>query len=394
LKSVRVADEAKNLYPDGAYQSSTDKTSKDVGNIPLKLQNVLNHLQNNDTLKLDFTIEAGLGTIWASANAYSQDSNNYSKPVIYDDTYNYNLGQNDKTLLYDTTGSGQAWSNGPGADYLSIADQFVSLANDTRKDHVFIADPIRHLLVRGANNKVSGNSGFVFSDDIYWPLNNQFSSIESSYVVTYANWLKYNDAFSNQFVWLPSSGYVAAKIATSSQQNFPWSAVAGFTRGVLSNVVDIAINPTQKQRDLLYKVNLNPIAYFPNEGYVIYGQKTLYRLPSAFDRLNVRELFLVLEKTTQSLLKYFVFEPNTFTTQKRLVASLTPVFDNAKINGGLYDYLIVCDSRNNPPNVVDNNELAVAIYIQPVKTAEFILCDFIATQTGVNFNELVANKQF
>jgi phage tail sheath protein FI len=98
---------------------------------------------------------------------------------------------------------------------------------------------------------------------------------------------------------------------------------------------------------------------------------------------------LTLEKETQAALKFFLFEPNTFSTQQRLINTLKPVFDNAKINNGLYDYLIVCDGRNNTPSVIDNNQLAVSIYIQPVKTAEFILCDFIATQTGVNFTELV-----
>jgi hypothetical protein len=401
-KEVSVAPVGQNLYASGVYQSQTDYKTKDCGNIPLKLQNVLSRIQNDDTVKLDITVEAGLGTIWASVNAYQQQiATPQGLPWFYDETYNYqwNLGTSadsvtNGTGLYDITGSGSGWTSGSGADYLSIADQFVSLANDNRKDHIFVADPIRHLLVQGADNKVTSNNGFVFSNDIYWPLNNQFGSINSSYVATYANWIKYNDATTNKLVWIPSSGYVAAAMATSFQQTFPWNAVAGFTRGALTNVVDLAINPTQKQRDLLYKVNLNPIAYFPNEGYVVYGQKTLYRTPSAFDRVNVRELFLTLEKQTQSLLKYFVFEPNTYTTQTRLVAALKPIFDNAKINSGLYNYLIVCDSRNNTPDIIDNNQLKVSIYIQPVKTAEFILCDFIATQTGVDFTELVANNQF
>jgi hypothetical protein len=394
-KTVRVADGTKNLYSTGVYQSDTDYTTKDVGNIPAKLQNILSHLQNNDTIQLDITIEAGLGTIWASAKAlsaqYAASPYTANLPLIYDETYNYSTAL---TPLYATNGDSSAWSTLAGFDYLSIADQFVSLANDTRKDHIFIADPIRHLLVQGADSKVTSQHGFIFSDDIYWPLNNQFGSINSSYVTTYANWFKYNDTASNKPVWIPSSGYAAAKMATTFQQSFPWTAVAGLNRGILTNVIDIAINPTQKQRDLLYKVSLNPVAYFPNEGYAIFGQKTLYRTPSAFNRINVRELFLSLEKTTQSLLKYFVFEPNTYTTQTRLVGSLKPAFDNAKINGGLYDYLIVCDNRNNTPTVIDNNQLVVSIYIQPVKTAEFILCDFIATQTGVNFSELVANNQF
>ena len=154
-------------------------------------------------------------------------------------------------------------------------------------------------------------------------------------------------------------------------------------------VTDLAINPTQKQRYLLYKININPIAFFPNDGFVIYGQKTLYRKPSAFDRLNVRRLFLTLEKEAQSLLKYFVFEPNTFATRKRLTGALQPIFDQAKISDGLYDYTLVCDERNNTPDVIDNNQLKISIYIQPVRTAEFILADFIATRTGVDFNELI-----
>jgi phage tail sheath protein FI len=120
----------------------------------------------------------------------------------------------------------------------------------------------------------------------------------------------------------------------------------------------------------------------------------LYTFPSAFDRINVRRLFLVLEKATKQALQYFVFEPNTFTTQTRLVNTITPLFDRALNTNGLYAYQIVCDNRNNPPAVIDNNQLNVSIYIQPVRTAEFILCDFIATQTGVNFNEIIAQGTF
>jgi hypothetical protein len=131
------------------------------------------------------------------------------------------------------------------------------------------------------------------------------------------------------------------------------------------------------------------VVFFQGDGFVVWGQKTLQAKPSAFDRINVRRLFLTLEKSTQQVLKYFVFEPNTFTTRTRLVNTLNPIFNQAKNNNGLYDFKIVCDERNNTPDVIDQNQLKVSIYIQPVRTAEFILADFIATQTGVNFNELI-----
>jgi phage tail sheath protein FI len=114
----------------------------------------------------------------------------------------------------------------------------------------------------------------------------------------------------------------------------------------------------------------------------------MYRKPSAFDRVNVRRLFLTLEKETQALLKYFVFEPNTFATRNRLKGALIPTFDKAKLNDGLYDYQLICDERNNTADVIDNNELKISIYIKPVRTAEFVLADFIATRTGIDFAEL------
>lgn len=384
IKKIKVAGNAKNLYSTGVYKSDTDKKAKDVGNVPLKLQRVIRKLENDDNLNIDVIAEAGLGTIWVGANAKQKDLNYLSQSDIsdFDEAYNPDLGD-----LLTTSGNGIA--NGEACiAYRSVGDQFVTFADKTRKDHVFIADPLRYIFIKGENYKVEDNKNYIFSNHIYWPLKNQFGSIQSSYVATYGNWVRTNDAVSNKQVWVPSSGYAAAAFAATSQQTFPWIAPAGFTRGVLNGVNDLAINPTQKQRDLLYKININPIAYFSNDGFVIFGQKTLYRKPSAFDRINVRRLFLTLEKETQALLKYFVFEPNTFATRNRLKGALMPTFDKAKLNDGLYDYQLICDERNNTPDVIDNNELKIAIYIKPVRASEFILADFIATRTGVDFSEL------
>ena len=122
---------------------------------------------------------------------------------------------------------------------------------------------------------------------------------------------------------------------------------------------------------------------------MVFGQKTLHKRPSAFDRINVRRLFLALERPTKKVSRFFVFEQNTEFTRTRLVNTLTPIFERAKNNEGLYDYLIVCDERNNTPAVIDANELVVDIYIKPTRTAEFILVNFYATRTDANFQELV-----
>ena len=213
-------------------------------------------------------------------------------------------------------------------------------------------------------------------------------TFESSYVATYANWVKIPDFHGGRNFWLPFSGYAAAVFARSDAQANTWAAPAGLNRGIF-NVLDIAFNPNMKQRDRLYEISVNPVVLFPNEGYSIYGQKTLQTKPTAFDRINVRRLFLTLERATQRTLKYFVFEPNTEFTRNRLRNTIIPIFEYAKNTEGLYDYLIVCDERNNTPDSIDRNELIVDIYLKPVRTAEFILVNFIATRTGQNFQELI-----
>ena len=212
-----------------------------------------------------------------------------------------------------------------------------------------------------------------------------YAGINTSYLVSYANCVQVADANSSANVWVPFSGFGAAALAST---NYVWDAPAGFTRGIISNVIDIGIYPAQKSRDQLYNINQNPVAFFPSGGFVIYGQKTLQRKPSAFDRINVRRLFNYLETNTRNTAKYFVFEPNTLYTRTQVINTLTPLFKEAQNASGIYDFQIICDERNNTPSIIDNNELVVDIYIKPVRTAEFILVNFYAVSTGTNFNEI------
>jgi len=225
---------------------------------------------------------------------------------------------------------------------------------------------------------------------MYWPLRHLYSGVNTSYAATYGNWGKVYDGKLDKLIWVPFSGYLASTYANVDAAFQPWFAPAGFTRGVVNGINDLALYPNQKERDLLYKIGVNPIANFPNDGFVIFGQKTLQSKPSAFDRVNVRRLFLYLEKATRATAKYFVFEPNTLFTRTQIVNVLTPLFENAKNTEGLYDYLIICDERNNTPDVIDQNELVIDIYLKPTRAAEFILVNFYATRTGQDFSELVS----
>jgi len=390
VKTVRLNPEAKNIYAAGTFVQGQD-AGQELGNVPDKLKRVLNRLDDMDT-ELDLFAEAGLGTIYAGARSreryYRTITSGYSG--LYFDT-TQPVPATELTALFNQDTA--TFSSDLKDDYVSIVSQMATFAEKTRKDHMFIADPLRYIFLNGPdgpNVKATKKSGYNFSTDIFWALKNLYGSIVTSYGATYGNWAKVSGTDSNNYVWIPMSGFVAADIALSSATNYPWSAPAGFARGTLSGITDIAINPTQKHRDLLYKININPVAYFPGDGYVIFGQKTLFNKPSAFDRINVRRLFLTLEKVVQRLLKYYVFEGNTYTTRVRLVNSLLPLFNQAKNSDGLYDFRIICDERNNTPEIIDDNTLKIAIYIQPVRTAEFILADFVATRSGSDFNEITS----
>jgi len=253
---------------------------------------------------------------------------------------------------------------------------------------MFISDPLRQIFVNG-NLKTLSVRNNSFNQNIYNPLKNLLNGVNTNYAAIYGNWVRSYDVFLDQDIWLPISGFAAAIFAKTDETAQPWVAPAGLNRGIINNITDLGFNPNQKQRDFLYTISINPVVFFSGDGYAIYGQKTLQNKPSAFDRINVRRLFLTLERATQQALKYFVFEPNSEFTRTRLKNTLTPILELAKNTQGLFDYLIVCDERNNTPDVIDRNEVAVDIYIKPVKAAEFILVNFIATRTGQNFQELI-----
>jgi phage tail sheath protein FI len=371
---------ANNFYALGVYADSLPTWSaKTIGDVGSKLDFVLNLAENPDLTPLDITVDAGLSTIYAMTQTLGLSA--------FDDTVVTNTLLGQVQALSASTGN--PVSNTLLDSWNTITAKFEEFARNRRRDHVFVSDPLRTIFVTGENVKTLDDKTKNFSNNVYWPLRNSYTGYNSSYATSYANWVKVRDQYSSKNVWLPSSGFAAATICRSDAASFQWIAPAGLTRGVINGILDLGINPQQKQRDLIYKISLNPLVYFPNDGYVVMGQKTLLKAPSAFDRLNVRRLFLFLEKSTLQTMKYFVFEPNTTFTRSRVVNTLSPVFTLAKNTQGCYDYLIVCNETNNTSSVIDDNTLVVDIYIKPVRAAEFILVNFYATKTSQNFNELL-----
>jgi len=357
--------------------TSQDIDTKIIGNVPSKLNALFDKVENADIYPFNITVEAGLGTVYV--NSFNPATSGY-----FDDTVGYS------TINASLTSQNSGYTSSVMNNYNAVAQEYVSFAENKRKDLLYIADPITNIFVEGQSIKTLDDPAKTFSSNIYWPLRNQFAAINSSYACAYANCVKVSDLASAREAWVPFSGFAAALMGNTDSNFQPWYAPAGFTRGVVTGVTDLGIFPKQKQRDQLYKINLNPVAFFPGEGFVVYGQKTMQKKPSAFDRINVRRLFLSLETATKNTVKYFVFEPNTLFTRTQVINTLTPIFDNAKNTQGIYDYLIICDERNNTPDVIDSNTLVVDIYIKPTRSAEFILANFYATRTGVSFQEIVS----
>jgi len=212
----------------------------------------------------------------------------------------------------------------------------------------------------------------------------------SSYASVYGNWLEIYDKFNQKYRWIPASGFVTGVFAKTDDVNDPWWAPAGLNRAILTSVRRLAWNPKMGYRDILYSNGINPIVTFPGEGKVIWGQKTLLSKESAFNRINVRRLFLVLEKAIATSAKYFLFEPNDTATRSLLVNMITPFLRDVQSRRGIYDFKVVCDDSNNTPARVDRNELWCNIFIKPTRTAEFIVLNFVATATGASFEEAAA----
>jgi len=213
-------------------------------------------------------------------------------------------------------------------------------------------------------------------------------SRSSSYVVVDSGWKYMYDKYNNVYRYIPLNGDIAGLCVYTDSVRDPWYSPAGFNRGNIKNVVKLAWNPRQSQRDLLYPQGVNPVVSFQGNGTVLYGDKTLQAKPSAFDRINVRRLFIVLEKSIALAAKYSLFEFNDSFTQAQFVAMVSPFLRDVQGRRGIYQYRVVCDSTNNTPQVIDNNQFVGDIYVKPARSINWIQLNFIAVGTGVQFSEV------
>lgn len=235
---------------------------------------------------------------------------------------------------------------------------------------------------------VQNNAGDEATDIVTY--RNSTLDRSTSYAVMDSGWKVQYDKYNDSYVYVPLNADTAGLCARTDQTNDPWWSPAGFNRGAIKNCVKLLFSPNQTDRDTLYKNGINPVVSFPGQGVVLYGDKTLLAKPSAFDRINVRRLFIVLEKAISTAAKYQLFEFNDVFTRAQFKSLVEPFLRDVRGRRGIYDFRVVCDETNNTGEVIDRNEFVADIYIKPAKSINFIYLNFIATRTSVSFEEVGA----
>lgn len=356
-------------FSSGFTLSSTggwDKNSNDVsfaacGALNLTLVNGFNYDGNDDISETGSL----LSTISNIAQGYS----------IFDNTENYKI---DFLLM----GSANYSKN----EAQALANKIISVA-ESRKDSLAFITPYRGaFLVDTVSGTVTVNNDDTITDNIV----DFFGPITSTTYAVFDSGYKYMyDRFNGTFRYVPLNGDIAGTCARNDIAQFPWYSPAGNSRGSILNAVKLAYNPNKIQRDKLYTNRVNPVIFSPGSGIVLFGDKTAYGKSSAFDRINVRRLFIYLERAISQAAKDQLFEFNDEITRTNFVNIIEPFLRDVQAKRGIFDYVVVCDETNNTAAVIDNNEFVADIYIKPARSINFIGLTFVATRTGVSFEEVI-----
>ena len=267
-----------------------------------------------------------------------------------------------------------------GAADATRATHLINNIAEYRKDCIVVLSPRQTDVV---NN--SGYSGAEVDDIVAF----RETLPSSSYATMDSGWKYQYDKYNDIYRYVPANGDTAGTMVRTDLERDPWFSPAGYNRGQIKNVIRMAFNPNKTERDQLYKKGINPIVTFPGEGTVLFGDKTLLAKPSAFDRINVRRLFIVLEKAIATAAKYTLFEFNDAFTRAQFKALVEPFLRDVQGRRGITDFRVVCDDSNNTPEVIDRNEFIGDIYIKPARSINFIQLNFVAVRTGVDFSEVV-----
>jgi hypothetical protein len=378
----------------GEYLAPIYKTAATTGNVSMSLENMLGHA---DASTLASTYSDATENITLSLSAIGQRK--FTIPFQWgfdgDNPGNPKLTGNDITAA-NTQGFDISSATASGSVAYKRAINAVSNPDEFDINLLVTPGVIHRLHPKITNHAIlkieARADAFYVMDaaaygDSIATVTNTVSSLDTNYAGTYYPWVKIVDGDTNRPVWVPPSVVLPGVIAFTDKVAHEWFAPAGLNRGGLTTVLEAKSRLTHSERDDLYEERVNPIASFPGQGVVVFGQKTLQSKPSALDRINVRRLLIALKKFIASSSRYLVFEQNTVATRNRFLNIVNPYLESVQSNSGLSAFKVVMDETNNTPDVVDRNRLVGQIFIQPTRTAEFIVLDFVVQPTGASFPE-------
>ena len=330
---------------------------------------------NTLTRGLNYNGQTGISTAGALTATLAELSDGYD---LFENTENFKV---DFLLMgsaaYDIT------------DAQALANKLISVA-ELRKDAIAFISPYRGAALSDTSSQttVTVRSAADITDNVvefYAPITSStYAIFDSGYKYMY-------DRFANTFRYVPLNGDIAGLCARNDINNFAWYSPAGTSRGAILNAVKLAYNPSKTQRDVLYSNRINPVIFSPGAGIILFGDKTGFGKSSAFDRINVRRLFIYLEDAISQAAKDALFEFNDEITRTNFVNTIEPFLRDVQAKRGIFDYVVICDQTNNTAAVIDNNEFVADIYIKPARSINFIGLNFIATKTGVDFEEVIGN---
>lgn len=322
-----------------------------------------------------FVTNSGNKIPLSSSFGGGQDGSNEATVAINVLTKAYDRFRSTEEIDVSLVLQGKARGGGNGAQ---LANYLIDNVAEYRKDCVVFVSPDRADVV--------SNIGKDEAQDIV-QFRNSLSS--TSYAVLDSGYKYQYDKYNDVYRYIPLNGDIAGLAVRTDNLRDPWWSPAGFNRGQIKNIIRLAYNPQKADRDILYKNDINPVCVFPGQGTVLFGDKTILGKPSAFDRINVRRLFIVLEKAIATAAKFTLFEFNDEFTRAQFRYLVEPFLRDVQGRRGIYDFRVVCDETNNTGEVIDRNEFVGDIYIKPARSINFIQLNFVAVRTGVEFSEIV-----
>ena len=279
-------------------------------------------------------------------------------------------------------------SNYTKEDSQALANKIISIA-ELRKDAIAFVSPNRGSFL---NDTAAGSVTVYSNSQITDNLVSYFSPITSTTFGVFDSGYKYMyDRFNDTFRYVPMNGDIAGTCARNDINNFPWFSPAGTARGTILNAVKLAYNPNQTQRDTLYSNRVNPVIFSPGAGIILFGDKTGFGKASAFDRINVRRLFIYLENAIKAAARDQLFEFNDEITRTNFINIVEPFLRDVQSKRGIFDFRVICDETNNTAAVIDSNEFVADIFIKPSRSINFIGLTFVATRTGISFDEVIGS---